>query len=111
MKEFMMIFRYPVSNRLHPSPEALQEGMSEWQNWIEGIVRQVKFVSASQLGLEGKVLRPGNTLADGPYHSLNEAVGGNLVVKAFSLDEAVEMAKGCPLLHMGGHVEIRNILL
>lgn len=111
MKEFMMIFRHPVLNEQPPSPETLQEGMSEWQNWIGGIIAQVKFVSTSQLGLEGKVLRPGNAQVEGPYNSLNEAMGGNLIVKALSLDEAVEMAQGCPILHMGGTVEVRNILL
>ena len=105
-----MIFRHPASNDYQPSPAEMQEGMKEWQNWIGGIIAQVKFVSSSQLGLEGKLLKADNSIADGPYALLNEAVGGNLVVKASSLEEAIEMAKGCPILGMGGNVEIRNIL-
>jgi hypothetical protein len=32
-----------------------------------------------------------------------------MIVKANTLDEAVEMAKKCPILHMGGSVEVRAI--
>ena len=40
---------------------------------------------------------------------LKESVGGYSIVKADSLDEATEMAKGCPALEFGGMVEVREI--
>lgn len=110
MKEFMMIFRHQYAANYAPSPEELQAGMIEWQNWIGGIAAQVKFVSTHQLGMDAKVLKPDTSIADGPYTSSNEIVGGNIVVKAFSLEEAVEMAKGCPVLRMGGNVEVRSAI-
>ena len=110
MKEFMMIFRHTNSNNYTPSAEEMQEGMKEWQNWIGGIAAQVKLVSTHQLGFEGKILKANCIVLDGPHISLKEMVGGNMIVKAGSLEEAVEMAKGCPILGMGGNIEIRNIM-
>jgi len=34
-----------------------------------------------------------------------------MVVKAADLDEALKMAEGCPIFYMGGHVEVRDIML
>ena len=110
MKEFMMIFRHQYSAAYTPSREEMQQGIKEWQNWIGGIAAQVKFVSTHQLGMDAKILKPDTTVADGPYAESNEVVGGNIVVKASSLEEAVEMAKGCPILKMGGNVEVRNTI-
>lgn len=37
-------------------------------------------------------------------------IGGYLVVKAETLDEAMEMAKSCPGLTYGGSVEVRSVM-
>jgi hypothetical protein len=37
-------------------------------------------------------------------------IGGYLIVKANSLDEAVEAAKSCPNLLYGGNVEVRAVM-
>lgn len=41
---------------------------------------------------------------------VKEMVGGYLIVKANTLDEAVEMAKSCPNLIYGGNVEVRSVM-
>ncbi|CAM4203090.1 hypothetical protein ZONE111905_07935 [Zobellia nedashkovskayae] len=33
-----------------------------------------------------------------------------MVVKSSSLKDATEMAKGCPILKVGGSVEVRNVI-
>jgi hypothetical protein len=48
-------------------------------------------------------------VTDGPYIEAKEAVGGYIIVTAYSLDEAAEIAKGCPGLDNGGKVEVRQI--
>jgi hypothetical protein len=35
---------------------------------------------------------------------------GYTIVKTGSLEDAIELAKGCPVLHMGGNVEVRSIV-
>ncbi|MGK2864571.1 MAG: YciI family protein [Chitinophagaceae bacterium] len=93
-----------------PSAEQMQEVMKLWQNWIGGIAAQGKYSGTNRLYPEGKTIKPGNLIIDGPYAEIKEMVGGYLIVKASTLDEAVEMAKSCPNLIYGGNVEIRSVM-
>jgi len=106
----MMIFRMDKSNVKEQSPKEMQESISHWQNWIGGIAAQEKFISTNQLGFEAKVLNSDSSITDGPFAEIKEIVGGYIIVKANSLDEAVEMANGCPILFIGGTVEVRDVM-
>lgn len=110
MNEFMMIFRHTPNPEMKLSPEEMQAGIKLWQDWIGGIAAQGRFVSTNQLGAEGKTLKSNGIVSDGPYAELKEIVGGYVIAKAPSLEQATALAEGCPILLMGGHVEIRNIL-
>ena len=107
----MMLFRNEKSEG-GPAPlaEQMQTVMKQWQTWIKGIATNGKYSDTNRLLSEGKTLKPGNAITDGPYAEGKEIVGGYLVVKANSLDEAVEMAKSCPNLIYGGNVEIRSVM-
>ena len=110
MKEFMMIFRSEPKAWENLSPEQMQASTKKWQDWIGGIAAQEKFVGTNRLGFTGKTVKPNNAIIDGPYTELKEIVGGYMIVKAKDLNEAVEMAKGCPTIDIGGHVEVRDIM-
>jgi hypothetical protein len=106
----MMIFRMASMGDYNPTPEQLQESIKQWQDWIGGIAAQGKFVSTNQLGFTGKTLKPNNVITDGPYAEVKEMVGGYVIVKANDIDDAIKLAHGCPILFMGGHVEVRDIM-
>lgn len=106
----MMIFRNDYNPSFKPSPEQMQASIKQWQDWIGGIAAQGKFLSTNRLGFEGKTLKPNNVIADGPYAEVKEIVGGYILVKATNIDEAMKLAEGCPILNIGGHVEVRNVL-
>ena len=110
MNEFMMIFRNEYNPSFKPSPEQMQASIKLWQDWIGGIAAQGKFISTNRLGFEGKTLKPNQVITDGPYAEVKEIVGGYILVKATNIDEAIKLAEGCPILHIGGHVEVRNVL-
>jgi len=63
------------------------------------------------LGFQGKTLKADGVVTDGPYAELKEVVGGYIIVKADSLDDALQLAHGCPILYVGGHVEVRDIMV
>jgi hypothetical protein len=111
MKEFMLIFRMTPSVDFKPTPEQMQEGIKHWQDWIGGIAAQGKFSSTNQLGFTGKTLKADGVITDGPYAEVKEIVGGYIIVKATDIDDAINLAKGCPILHVGGHVEAREIMV
>lgn len=109
-KEFMLMFRFEPNFNYQPTAAEMDEMHRQWGAFIGNIAIQEKLVSTHQLGFEGKQISADQTVTSGMYISENQLLAGNMVVKANSLDEAVEMAKDCPILLMGGTVEIRNIL-
>jgi len=110
MTEFMMIFRNDYNPDFKPTPEQMQASIKQWQDWIGGIAAQGKFLSTNRLGFEGKTLKPNSIVTDGPYAEVKEMIGGYLIVKATDLNEAMQLANGCPILDIGGHVEVRAIV-
>ena len=53
---------------------------------------------------------PKAVMSDGPYAESKDMVGGYTVLTAEDLDEATEIARGCPFLDVGGTVEIRPVI-
>ena len=106
--EFVFLFRQPVLNQ---SPEKQEEIQKNWMDWIGGIAAQGKIASNGlHLTPQGSVLKTGGIVTDGPFVEIREMLGGYWLIKAASLDEAVELAKGCPALQVNGSVEVRPIL-
>ena len=112
MKEFLLVIRRDFdSNEAQPSPEQLQNMMKEWQNWMGSIAAQNKLASSgNRLSSDGRVVKPNNVITNGPYVELREAIGGYIIVKATTIDEAAEIAKGCPVIKIGGNVEVRTVV-
>ena len=112
MKEFLLIFRNDYSAMAENlSPEQLQNMLNDWMNWMGGIAAQNKIVDkGSRLSLKGKTVRPNNIVSDGPYTEVKELVGGFTIIRAENMDEAIKIAKGCPILGAGGNVEVRNFV-
>ncbi len=111
MKEFMLIFRNEKqSGGQAPSAEQMLAVLKQWKNWIGGIAAKGKYSGTNRLLSEGKTIKPNNLITDGPYTEGKEIVGGYLIVKANTMDEAVELAKSCPSLSYGGNVEVRSVM-
>jgi hypothetical protein len=108
MKEFMLLFRQPSYDYSQTSPKEMEVVTKKWQSWIGNITSQGKLVSVGpRLAMEGKVIKAGNVVTDGPFVEIRERLGSFIVVKAGDIDEAAELAKGCPALDADGSVEIR----
>jgi len=112
MKEFLLIFRRDfVTKEEQPSPEQIQNMMKPWQDWMGSLAAQNKLASSgNRLASDGRVVKSDKIVTDGPYVEIKEAIGGYIVVKANDLDEAAELAKGCPVLNIGGNVEVRGLV-
>ena len=82
----------------------------KWDVWLAGISGKNRLISRARLSFEGRILKPGNVVTDGPYAEVKEILGGLISVNAESLDEAFEMAYGCPILLLGGYVEVRPVM-
>lgn len=109
MKEFLLIFRNDYKAEM--SPDQMQGMMKKWMDWMGDIAAQNKLSNpGNRLGNNGKTVKSNNVITDGPYVEIKEAISGYIIVKSDSLEEAAEIAKGCPILSVGGNVEVRDII-
>lgn len=107
--DFMLLFRYEPNNNYQPTEVEMNEMHQQWGAFIGNIVIQEKLVSTHQLSFEGKQIFANKSVTEGIHIADKQTLGGNMIVKASTIDEAVEMAKDCPILLMGGTVEVRAI--
>ena len=98
-QEFMLIFRFEPTNE-QPTPEQLQEMQTQWGAFIGNIAMQGKLINTYQLGFEGMQIFADNTTQEGINISEKHTLGGNMVIKADSLEVATELGKKCPILLM-----------
>src|SRR4029078_1829558 len=113
MEEYALIMRHEDGSKV-ASPEQMQAWMKQTMDWIGGIAARNKFVSGTGLPFaDAKVVTTKNSksiVTNGPFGDIKETIGGFIVVKADSVDEAVEFAKGCPVLKgEGNSMEVWNI--
>ncbi|KAA2244837.1 transcription initiation protein [Chitinophaga agrisoli] len=113
MNEFMLIFRHQDGKEV-ASPEQIQVWMKQTMDWIGGIAAQNKYVLGNGLPFDdAKVVMTKDAkhvVTNGPFGDIKETIGGYIIVKADSVEEAVAFAKGCPVLQgEGNSVEVRKI--
>ncbi|NHA04330.1 transcription initiation protein [Mucilaginibacter sp. HC2] len=110
MKDYALIFRHEDGQKV-ASPEQIQIWMKQTMDWISTIAAKNKFVSGTGLPFDdARVVHANRTVTNGPFGEIKETLGGYIIVKADTVDEAVEFAKGCPVLQGEGNtVEVRTI--
>lgn len=111
MDEYIVLMRLDLlTKEKQPTPEQLKGYMQQYHAWVDGIVAKGQFVGGTGLSPEGKVLKAQGLITDGPFAEIKESIAGFIVIRAGSLDEAVEIARGCPILNgEGNSVEVRKI--
>ncbi|HVM90204.1 MAG TPA: YciI family protein [Puia sp.] len=110
MEEYALIMRHEDGLKV-ASPEQIQTWMKQTMDWIDHIKAQNKFVGGTGLPFaDAKVVWYNNVVTNGPFGDIKETIGGFITVKAESVEEAVEFAKGSPVLQGDGNsVEVRKI--
>jgi hypothetical protein len=109
MNEFLLVIHRDLTSKdASPSPEQMQAAIKPFQDWIGGIAAQNKLVTPpTRWDAGGRVVKQNNTVTNGPYAEIKESIGGVLLIRANDYDDAVEIAKGCPILKWGATVEVR----
>jgi hypothetical protein len=110
MEEFILIFRHEDGSKL-ATQEQMETWMKQTMDWIAGIAAQEKFIGSTGIYFDdARVVWPDNVVTHGPFGKIRETIGGYVIVRANSVDEAVEFAKGSPVLQgEGNSVEVRMI--
>ena len=108
--KYMLIFHGGFYEGL--SPEEIQKQTQKWFAWVERLQKEGKYKSGEPLLPGGKIVaqKNGKIVVDGPFAESKEAVAGYFVVEAASLDDAVAMSRDYPDFHLGGRVEVREVM-
>ena len=104
---YLLLFRGTNWHR-ELSTDEVRTVMGQWEAWYGGLADAGKMIAASPLENEGKLVSGRNkVVADGPFAESKETIGGFFMVNVDSMEEALEIAKGCPALPYGLTVEVR----
>jgi hypothetical protein len=110
MAKFLFLYRRGSDAANKMTPEEMQQVIQKWHKWIgEGLQKGWMLERGDPLTQEGRVVNAKQVVLDGPFVESKEIVGGYSIVQADTIDDAAELAKGCPGLLTGGSVEIRPV--
>src|SRR5258708_7826330 len=105
MANFLFVYRNRPDAYSKMSPEEMQQHMQKWNDWLSGGLQKGWLVDVGDgLKKEGRVVNGNKVVTDGPFVESKEVLGGFSIVQAEALDDAAELAKGCPGLLTGGTV-------
>jgi hypothetical protein len=90
--------------------EEQQRLLQGYYKWVEELRASGCYDTGSPMSNEGRVLRVvEGEVVDGPFTETKEVMTGFFIVKADDLDQATEIARGCPGLGHGETVIVRQI--
>lgn len=113
MKEFMFVYKSGDPTWAPPStPAEKQAVMAKWGGWLETLGKKGQLVSGgSPLEFGGKRLKKDGVVTDIAASEFKELVSGYSIIKAADYDEAVRIARECPIfLTEGTSLEIRTVI-
>lgn len=90
------------------SPAQVQEMYAAFNTWKATFKKNILDMGAKLMPGGTVVTESGAT--DGPFVEAKEVVGGYMLISADTLEQAIEVARGCPgVISPGSSVEIREI--
>jgi len=111
MSEYMLLFRGKDWDEGLPLDE-LQRVLDDVMAWHDDLAKRGRIKAGQPLARRGTVVTgaKGRGITDGPFVETKEGIGGYLILRAESLDEAVAIAKSSPTLPYDIAVEVRPLL-
>jgi hypothetical protein len=107
MTKFLFIYRDQAEGQTPPTPEEMNGFLQLWGEWFKQFPNQI-VDGGDGLLPTGRVLHPSGQVSNGPYVEAKEMIGGFSVIQADHYEQAVEIARHCPITKIGGAIEIRE---
>lgn len=109
-KEYLMIFRGDEwYGRL--SAAEIQTVWNQCNAWFERLAAQEKIAGGRPLVRQGAMIsnQGESTMMDGPFTESKELIGGFMILKADSIEEAIAVGRTNPTLKYGTTIEVRPL--
>ena len=114
MPDFIFLYRNTEADAREymGTPQAAQASMKLWMAWLQELETKGHLKSRGEpLERSGKVVAgPNKQVIDGPFAEAKDIVSGFSIIQAKDEAEAVELARGCPVLRGSGSVEVRAVM-
>jgi hypothetical protein len=94
------VFMFSGGNGVSEDEREREAQYAQWGKWFAELGSAI--VDGGAATGPAKTVGPGGSVSDGG----SRAVTGYSIVSADSLDAAVQLAKGCPVLEIGGAVDV-----
>jgi hypothetical protein len=109
MSEFTYLYRGGAA--WTGSPEERQQHLAKWRAWFQELGANGHLKELGHpLENRGMVVKGSQKIVtDGPFAEAKDVVGGFSIIEAGDLTQAIELSKGCPILEVGGSVEVRPV--
>jgi len=110
MTKYLFLYRNPPSGpQKQPSPEEMQQMMKQWTDWKEKYKAHVVDMGDG-LKPDGRTVTASG-VTDGPFAESKELIGGFSIVEAKDYEQALEVAKACPITFVPDYsIEIREMM-
>jgi hypothetical protein len=96
MAKYLLVY---YGGKMETDPKLAEKTMATWMKWFGDLGKAVVDVGAPTQ--PGKIVSKSGVKSAGA-----KPVGGYSIVQADSLDAAIALAKGCPVIAVGGQVEV-----
>ena len=99
--KFLLVY---YGGKMAQTPKETEKSMATWMKWFGSMGKAL--VDAGAPTMPGKVISSAGNKAG----TVGEPVTGYSIIKAESLDSAVNMAKNAPLIAEGGKVAVYSLV-
>jgi hypothetical protein len=108
-KKYLLIYHVlPMPSASAPSPAEMQTLFAQWDAWKNKFKAQILDMGDA-LKPDGRLLKEG-VVTDGPFVESKDVIGGYSIVGADSYEQAVIVARECPMAFVPGtRIEIREM--
>jgi hypothetical protein len=101
MTQYVLVY---VGGDQPASPEEGKQHFAKYMQWIESLGKAA--ISPANPLKHTQTVGPDGTVTAGG----SSGMSGYTIVETRSLDEALEMAKSCPFLEIGGSLEVSQLM-
>ncbi len=111
MNTYLLLLRNEDADFSNWGPADFQAMMAKFFAWSDKLKEQGRLESGERLRPAGQTLRirGGRHVRDGPYSEGKEVIGGYYIIKADDQAQAASLCEGCPILEVGGSIELREV--
>ena len=108
MKDYLVLIRGGDARMAELSPEENAEYMQKWTTYMGSLAERGHLAGGLPLAQDCRLVTKDEVSEAMVLTQGGESIGGYLLFKAESYEQAVELGKDCPVFEFDGNLEIRE---